>query len=79
MSKALGLARRIQRWHWGKVAMLWAWGGAVGVLLLTDFLTRPIEPVLSTITGLGTVVIVLSLSVLTWVWLGSKESPDHSE
>jgi hypothetical protein len=72
----VGITKRIQRWYWGKVALLWAWGGVVAALLLTDFLTRPIQPVLSSITFLGGLAILLSLSVLTWVWLGSKESAD---
>jgi len=75
MPTAVGIAKRIQRWYWGKVALLWAWGSVVAALLVTDFLTRPIEPALSSITLLGAVAILLGLSVLTWVWLGSKEPP----
>jgi hypothetical protein len=74
MPKALGVARRIQRWYWGKLALLWAWGGVAAALLLTDFLMRPIQSVRSSITLIGAVVILFGLSVLTWVWLGSKES-----
>ena len=75
MSK-VGVARRIQRWYWGKVALLWAWGGVAAVLLLTDFLTVPIQAVRSSITFVGPLAILLGLSVLTWVWLGSKDSSD---
>jgi len=70
----------IRRWHWGKLAILWAWGGGISGLLLTGFLSTPPRehPALSLVMLLGTVAIVASLSVITWVWLGGKETGDEA-
>jgi protein-S-isoprenylcysteine O-methyltransferase Ste14 len=65
----------IRRWHWGKIAILWAWGGTVVALLLTNFLSSPANqtPILSTVTFLGSLAILIALSAFTWIWLGGKE------
>lgn len=65
----------ISRWHWGKIAILWAWGGGVVALLLAGFLALPAtqSPVSSTFMFLTSVVILVALSSVTWLWLGGKE------
>jgi len=65
----------IRRWHWGKIVILWSWGGVLAGLLLTAFLsTRPREhPALALGTLLASLTLVVLLSALTWVWLGGKE------
>jgi hypothetical protein len=65
----------IRRWHWGKIVILWAWGGVLVALLLTNFLSSPatITPALSTITFLGGLLILLVLTAITWKWLGGKD------
>jgi hypothetical protein len=66
---------RIKRWHWGKIVILWAWGGLVVVLLLTRFLSQKaaVDPVVSSMSFLGTVLILVALTIVTWLWLGGKD------
>jgi hypothetical protein len=65
----------IRRWHWGKIAMLWAWGGGAVVLLLGGFLSSPANdaPLFATLAFLGSLALLICLSWITWVWLGGKE------
>jgi len=65
----------IRTWHWGKIVILWAWGGGVAALLLTKFLSQQamVDPVTSAVSFLGSLVILAGLSVVTWIWLGGKE------
>ena len=66
---------RIQRWHWGKIVILWAWGCLFVVLLLTRFLSQKaaVDPVVSSMSFLGTVLILVALTIVTWLWLGGKD------
>jgi protein-S-isoprenylcysteine O-methyltransferase Ste14 len=66
---------RIHRWHWGKVVILWAWGGVIAALLLAVFISTPIleNPALATIAFVGCLVLLIALSAVTWVWLTGKE------
>ena len=72
----------IQRWHWGKIVILWAWGGLLVALLLTRFLSQKaeVDPAGSTLSFFGSVLILAALTILTWRWLGGKEdvSTDRS-
>ena len=65
----------IQRWHWGKIAILWAWGGLVAALLLTSFLTQQadLDPTNSSLSFAGILLILGALTFITWRWLGGKE------
>jgi len=65
----------VRRWHWGKIAILWAWGGFVVALLLTKFLSQKAEtdPVASLVSFLGSLLILAGLTSVTWRWLGGKE------
>lgn len=66
----------IRAWHWGKIVILWAWGGVLVALLLTNFLSSPATqaPGLSTATFLGSVLALVALTVITWIWLGGKDA-----
>lgn len=66
----------IRRWHWGKIVILWAWGAAAAALLLARFLSQAAQadPLVSTLSFLGSVLILGALSVVTWLWLGGKEA-----
>jgi len=65
----------IKRWHWGKIVILWAWGGVVVALLLTRFLSQKaeVDPVVSSMSFLGIVLILIALTIVTWLWLGGKD------
>jgi len=67
---------RIQHWHWGKIVILWAWGGLVVALLLATFLSQRAEvaPATSLLSFFGSLVILGALTVITWLWLGGKEN-----
>jgi hypothetical protein len=66
----------IRRWHWGKIVIVWAWGGVLVGLLLTNFLSSPAtqSPARSTVTFLGSLGILVALTALTWTWLGGREA-----
>jgi hypothetical protein len=65
----------IQRWHWGKLVILWAWGGFLAALLLTRFLLQKAQetPVVSSLSFVGSVLILGALTIVTWLWLTGKE------
>jgi len=62
----------IQGWHYGKLIMLWAWGGMISLIILNKLETNP-----KTFWGLLLIgllgLIPLVLSVITWTWLSGKE------
>jgi hypothetical protein len=65
----------IQRWHWGKVAILWAWGCVSVAPLLYRFFSTPVgeSPLVSLGALVVPLVVLLLLTTLTWRWLGGKE------
>jgi hypothetical protein len=65
----------IKRWHWGKIVILWAWGGLIVALLLTRFLSQKaaVDPVVSLMSFLGSILILVALTIVTWLWLGGKD------
>lgn len=65
----------IRHWHWGKIVMLWAWGGLIVALLLSAFLSQKadVDVGLSSVTLVGSLVILVALSIVTWIWLGGKD------
>jgi hypothetical protein len=65
----------VRRWHWGKIVILWSWGGLIVALLLTKFLRQDaaIDPAGSTVSFLGSLAILAGLTVVTWIWLGAKD------
>ena len=65
----------IRKWHFGKLIILWSWGTVLSALVLTRFMTHPTDPTILLACELAFVVLTLvTLSVVTWCWLGSKES-----
>ena len=70
----------IRRWHVGKVILLWAWG-----IFLCLALIQVIIKTNSFVPGfllIGTILaILMTLSVITWKWLGGKEEvrPEQRE
>lgn len=65
----------IRNWHVGKLIILWAWGGLISGLMLTNFMGRPVgySPAIHLVELLTTAVILAGLSTITWRWLGGKE------
>ena len=72
---ALNSAVGIRRWHWGKIVILWSWGGLIVALLLTRFLSQRVEvdPTVSSLSFVGCLVLLIALTVVTWIWLGGKD------
>lgn len=68
---------KIQCWHWGKIVILWAWGGLLVALLLTRFLSQRADahPTVSSLSFLGCLAVLAALTVVTWMWLGGKDGP----
>jgi hypothetical protein len=68
----------IQKWHVGKLIILWAWGGGGAVLALSDFMSRSVgsAPLLHLIEIVSVVLVFLLLSCLTWHWLSGREKTD---
>jgi hypothetical protein len=66
----------IKRWHWGKIVIVWAWGGVLVALLLTSFLSQKaeVDPRTLTLCFFGSVLILGALTVVTWLWLGGKDT-----
>jgi hypothetical protein len=62
----------IRQWHVGKLILLWAWGFALSVVLIQIIVrTTSFVPGFALIGTL--LAILLTLSVITWKWLGGKE------
>ena len=66
----------IRKWHYGKIMILWSWGGLIAALLLTQFMVRPVEgaPMAHLLEFFGCLIILAVLSGVTWYWLGGKET-----
>lgn len=64
----------IRQWHWGKLAILWAWGAFL-ILLALEALSRINTERFIFGTALIVVIVVVPavLSVVTWKWLGGKQ------
>jgi len=67
----------MKHWHYGKLVILWAWGGVICLMLL--YLKRNEKEWLYEYVAMGLslefvlIIVPLALSVLTWHWLGGKE------
>lgn len=70
------VSRNIRRWHWGKIVILWSWGGLLVALLLTTFLSQKaeVDPAVSLTSFLGSALILGVLTIVTWLWLGGKDA-----
>jgi hypothetical protein len=62
----------IKRWHVGKLVLLWAWG-----TVLIGVTVRVLDAKPSWLVGYALIflifVVPITLSVLTWRWLGGRE------
>jgi hypothetical protein len=67
---------RISHWHPGKLILLWSWGGIIAGLALTSFLATPValSPLTHLLALLTALLILVGLSVITWIWLGDRKS-----
>ena len=62
----------IRQWHWGKLLLLWAWGGALCLVLVQVIIrTTSFVPGFALIGAV--LAVLLTLSAITWKWLGGKE------
>jgi hypothetical protein len=67
---------RIQKWHFGKLIILWAWLGSAAAVLLSNFLARndvTDRPIASCVEFVSLILLLLAPTVVTWIWLGAKE------
>ena len=74
----------IRRWHFGKLVILWAWGGIGAALALIDFQTHTVEsgPLRHLCELLLVLTVLLLLSAITWRWLGDRRTeaePDREK
>jgi len=62
----------IQKWHVGKIAILWGWGIAI-CFVLTQIILRTTKFVPGFVLVATLLAILVTLSVITWKWFGGKE------
>ena len=71
----------ILRWHVGKLYLLWGWGIAIEGTLYILLKGTPETPVGNSfilvylLLILMMIVLPLTLTAVTWRWLGGKEKP----
>ena len=70
----------VRNWHYGKLIILWAWGGIVASLALLDFQTRPVEagPFRHLFELVFVLIVLGALSAITWHWLGDRPREDSA-
>ena len=67
----------IRNWHYGKLILLWAWGGVLMYVAFAVLITISRERyLLGTLLVVVLVAIPLVLTAVTWRWLGAKETPE---
>jgi hypothetical protein len=66
----------VRNWHYGKIVILWAWGGFAAALSLSQFMAQPVDhSPFAHLFEVGLFLLIIgALSILTWHWLGGKES-----
>jgi|HubBroStandDraft_5_1064220.scaffolds.fasta_scaffold175400_2 hypothetical protein len=79
MQTLMSVKARISRWHLGKLAILWAWGALISALSLTYFLSTPVlsSPVAHLITLLVALIILIALSIVTWMWFPARPTKER--
>jgi len=70
----------IRKWHHGKLIVLWSWGTLLSVGALTEVKTAQADSLtlFRLCELLFALCILITLSVVTWIWLGGKEGPTTS-
>ena len=64
---------QIQKWHYGKMIILWAWVSVIVEMLLVLARDKDSGSIPVVLERFAAFVFVLALSVVTWIWLGGKE------
>ena len=64
----------VRNWHYGKLIILWAWGGFAVTLVFLDFQSSPVKvaPFLHLFEFLFVLIVLAVLSAITWRWLGDR-------
>lgn len=70
----------IRKWHVGKLVILWAWGGTFAGLVLTTFESSSVasSPLLHLCELMFVLAVALTLSAITWRWLGDRPTEGKS-
>ena len=65
----------ISKWHPGKLIILWSWGALLAALALTCYFVSPVatSPRLHLGELLLAIVVLATLSGITWRWLSGRE------
>jgi Sec-independent protein secretion pathway component TatC len=77
----------IRKWHVGRIALLWAWGIVLSIVLI-QIISKTTNFVLGFILIATLLAILITLSIITWKWFGdvgeqesdkpkSKKLPDE--
>jgi hypothetical protein len=79
--RLVGRRMSLRTWHAGKLVILWAWGGLAAALLLTQFIGEPVRsrPLSHLFELGGSLLVLIALSIVTWRWLGGRESREPGE
>jgi hypothetical protein len=66
---------RISKWHPGKLIILWSWGALLAAVALTSYFASPVaaSPRLHLCELLLAILILATLSCITWRWLSGRE------
>jgi hypothetical protein len=77
----VSFAARVRRWHWGKIVIVWAWGGLFTALLLGAFVSGPAaaNPGFATFALFTSLALLIALTSMTWIWLGGKEPASRND
>ena len=70
----------IRKWHHGKLIVLWSWGAFIAAIALTDVKTAKADQLtfFRLFELLFILVMLVALSIVTWIWLGGKEDSIES-
>jgi hypothetical protein len=66
---------QIKKWHPGKLVILWLWSGGIAVWLMSLSQTVDIKSAqyMYLASLMAAIAFLVLPTVITWVWLGSKE------
>ncbi len=67
----------IKRWHYGKLIIVWAWGGLITAFAFYLLTTVEDRFVIGTALLVAIAIIPAALSIITWKWLSGKESREE--
>jgi hypothetical protein len=71
----------IRGWHVGKLILLWAWGAALTLLAVVGMQAVPPKDISWALLGWALLLfaagVPITLSVITWLWLGGREDSEQ--